>query len=606
MPKRIAPAPDDGGDDGAKGMRAAGASSKLRSVTVTPGYALELPRVVEEADRDIQRLLASVDIKMPTREDGEPVRMLQTTVTAETEEVHLAKAFNSRGYTFPFHAASVAAAAIAIIFCIRAIYAAFAVFYLGPIRFHFLGYQLTWNTQEYGVVYTARLVPAMSSALFLYIVYDGAAAGWKVWQWLTRSRDVGYNICTRRVKIAFGFKVGRLPFLAGIASMAALFSTWPIPSIVDTSYYATCKLNAAFGRDPSDMALEGVTSGECVAVLSAPAVIESERSYRGEVPDTDPDVITRFGGGNVTVYMPPYGRELGCPLISQLYPQYTSDPGGLLAAWTPLTSRPLRRCLSQKGYVFSNWFTFAPSCDALGYLRWVNSTRVIAFGHAEQWFCGVYSTQNATHLTVHYNTTGWLSSTTGASCLTRNDSAAAVGVSTAGPYAGAWPASVTAALASVRGTAVTGNPATGLREASVGGLLPGRDLPQAIFPGGSFGSAAAGSSASDNSTGGGGGPQAVLDSGWSPVDEGDSCESAQYGCLVRDGYDNSSGTQYLRALSLSGCKRVVAKPMSTQAYTAALSQDQERWGAALLQVVWVVIAESVVEWLETILTCLFF
>lgn len=541
---------------------------RLKSVEVVHEVADDRLPAIAAADAEVSRLLAAAGHN-PVR--AQPLRVLSTRVYAETEDQHATKAFQSRSYLFGLHLASVIAAVVVTTFAVEACRAAFAISYLPPLRFHYLSFQLLWNTQPYSAVYTAQLVKAGSSAFILYILFDAAAVCWKAWQWATRTRDVGYNRCTRRARVDFGFKALRLPLLAGAWCISGIFSSWQLPAITDVFYSASCRLSPAFGRDPSDLALEGDTSGECVSVLSSAAVQESERDYRGQVPDTDPAAIAA-GGGNVTVYMDSYGRELGCPVVASVFQQYGVRTGELASAWAPLATRPLRRCLSQKGYIFSNWYTFAPSCDPLAYLSRVNSSGVAAFGHAEQWFCGQRAVTNATHLTVHYNTTGWLASTVGPSCLTRNDTAEAVRP---------WPQAVVRALANVRGDAT---PLNGSMRAVVSGLRPDADLPLSIFAAGA--------------------PLSVANrSEWSPVAP-DVCDEARYACLVRTAAGGQS--EYLRALSLHGCRRSVSRPMSTAAYAQALADDQARWGSAVLRTAYAIIAEVVIEWLETALTCLFF
>lgn len=82
------------------------------------------------------------------------------------------------------------------------------------------------------------------------------------------------------------------------------------------------------------------------------------------------------------------GQQFGCIGGQELFP--TGSPGSSALApvwqWLSYSERPVKRCLSQKGYTFSNWVTLEHSCDAVTYLLWLNSTGVKYFNHAEQWY----------------------------------------------------------------------------------------------------------------------------------------------------------------------------------------------------------------------------
>jgi hypothetical protein len=592
-------------------------SSKLKSVEIAAEFGdLEDDDLIQAADEEIKRLLKNAGLQHPrfSEEDGvdEPIRVLKTVVRAEAEEKHEAKVIASRSYMFFFHVASIILWGVVCVYCIQTISAAFSIFYLPPVKFHFLGFQLLWNTQPYGVVYTAHIVQACSSVYILYLLFDSGAICWKVWQWLTRSRDLGFNQCMPRAKIDYGIKFARLPLLIAAACVAAFFSTWEVPPITDVTYSSTCKVSGAFGRDPTDLALEGNTSGECVEVFNDPVIVETERNYRGEVPDTSPASMAS-GGGNVTIYMDPYGRELGCPTINPLFPLYNgAKTGELMSYWAGITSRSLRRCLSQKGYIISNWYTFVPrsntngaKCDPGSYTQWVNRTGTTTFGHMEQWFCGATAVASDELYSVQYNTTGWLSTLVGPTCLSANDTAASL--------IRKWPQHVIDALASVRGDGAPGS----VTSVTISGLNPSTDLPPNIFTKDPTSLAAAaavyvtGGSANSSSTSPSSGTnmdEPVVHGHWSPHYP-DQCTEAVYSCSVyKPGASTGLGDrpQYLRALSLNGCTRSIQKPMATTSYGQALIEGRANWSAVLSKVTVVIGIEAVIEWLETLVNCFFF
>lgn len=86
--------------------------------------------------------------------------------------------------------------------------------------------------------------------------------------------------------------------------------------------------------------------------------------------------------------MQPVGAELGCATGQPLFPTLPigTSSSSLTAVWVPFAGRPLRRCLSSKGYLFSNWYTGAANCSADVYTRWLNKTMVAYASHAEQWW----------------------------------------------------------------------------------------------------------------------------------------------------------------------------------------------------------------------------
>lgn len=608
-------------------------SNKLKSVEIAAEFRdLEPDDPIQEADEEIKRLLKNAGLQHPrfSEEEGvdEPIRVLKTHVRAEEEDKHNDKVMSSRSYMFFFHCASIVCWALVSVYCVQTVSAAFAIFYLPPVKFHFLGYQLLWNTQGYSTLYTSHLVQACASVYILYLLFDGVAIAWKIYQWTTRSRDLGYNQCVPRAKIDYGLKFARLPLLIGAACVAAFFNTWEVPAITDVNYSATCKVSAAFGRDNADLALEGNTSGECVQVFNDPVMIETERTYRGEVPDPSPASLAA-GGGNMTIYMEPYGRALGCPTVNPLFPLYNgARTGDLMSSWSAIEQRSLRRCLSQKGYIFSNWYTLvpttaaallpgsgAPRCLASSYLQWVNRTGVAAFGHLEQWFCGPQAIPEDQTYTVQYNTTGWISSLVGPSCLSAND--------TASSLTRKWPSHVLAALASVRGDGAPGS----VTSVEISGLDPSTDLPPELFTtdktsiaaaaavyvtGGSPDTGGNSSSPSPSPSPAPGSSstfeERVVHGRWSPQYP-DQCTEATYSCtLIKPGTSSSLSDrpQYLRALSLHGCTKSIEKPMATTAYGEALLQGRSQWAAVLSKVTVVIGIEVGIEWLETLVNCFFF
>lgn len=269
--------------------------------------------------------------------------------------------------------------ALECLYAIRQFSAATALAKQPPVSFHFLGWQLLWNTQPYEAFFDINFPIYWALPVLVFSIISAIHLSFRTFRCVTRHRDVGYGLCSRRTKIDVAFKLSR------VVALATVIVAWyngrgvSTPRVKDAFYEAQCALEALYGRQTEDYHIEGTSAGDC-GLLITTTVMENERDYPGLIPDT----TIGNEGGNATAFLVPLGKEIGCPLSSNIY-DIPSDASGTHAEWEPFQYRPKRRCLSQKGYTMSNWITYATDCSSDAYLRWINSTEVTSFAHLEQW-----------------------------------------------------------------------------------------------------------------------------------------------------------------------------------------------------------------------------